>query len=125
ISIPRFLKRPASTPSQAVLCHIASSPVATRTVPRALAGGDCAQAKREIEDRAVAPAARCKNFRRRSFTNAPGILAGYGAWMLEMRMFRAKTPDDGISAVGKYWTSASSGSLSHQAISYPVYPQWA
>ncbi len=71
ISIPRFLKRPASAPSQAVLCHVARSPVATRTAPPGLVGGDCAQAKRETEDRAVAPAARCKNFRRGSFTNAP------------------------------------------------------
>src|SRR6478735_11692687 len=58
ISIPRFLKRPASAPSQAVLCHIASSPVATRTAPPALVGGDCAQAKRETEDKAVAPVIR-------------------------------------------------------------------
>ena len=107
----RMDRRPASAPSQAVLCHIASSPVATRTVPPALVGGDCAQAKRETEDRAVAPAARCKNFRRRSFMNAPGVLAEHGAWMLEMRMLRAERPADGISATGKYWTSASPGSF--------------
>jgi hypothetical protein len=58
--------------------------------------------------------------------NAPlGVLAEHGAWMFEMRMLRAETPDDGISAACKYWTSASPRELSHQGISYPVYPQWA
>jgi hypothetical protein len=64
ISIPRFLKRPASAPSQAVLCHVARSPVATRTAPPGVVGGDCAQTNRETVGRAVAPAARSKNFRR-------------------------------------------------------------
>jgi hypothetical protein len=41
----------------------------------------------------------------------PGVLAEYGAWMLEMRMLRAETPADGINAAGKYWTSASPGSF--------------
>jgi hypothetical protein len=31
MSTPCFLKMPASAPSQAVLCQVASSPVATRT----------------------------------------------------------------------------------------------
>ena len=43
--------------------------------------------------------------------NAPGVLAEHGAWMLEMRMLRAETPADGISAAGKYCTSASPGSF--------------
>jgi|SRR5450755_1992781 hypothetical protein len=55
----------------------------------------------------------------------PGVLAEHGAWMLEMRMLRAETPADGISAAGKYWTSGKSRELLHQGISYPVYPQWA
>ena len=40
-----------------MLCHVASSPVATRTAPPGLVGGDCAQAKRDAVGRAVAPAA--------------------------------------------------------------------
>jgi hypothetical protein len=41
----------------------------------------------------------------------PGVPAEHGEWMLEMRMLRAETPADGISAAGKYWTSASPGSF--------------
>jgi hypothetical protein len=48
----------------------------------------------------------------------PGVLAEHGEWMLEMRMLRAETPADGISAAGKYWTSASPGSFYIRA--YPT-----
>jgi hypothetical protein len=43
--------------------------------------------------------------------NAPCVLAEHGAWMFEMRMLRAETPADGLSAAGKGWTSASPGSF--------------
>jgi hypothetical protein len=36
-----------------------------------------------------------------------GVLAEHGAWMFEMRLLRAETPADGLSAAGKRWTSAS------------------
>jgi hypothetical protein len=41
----------------------------------------------------------------------PGVLAEHAAWMLEVRMLRAETPNDGISAAYKCWTSASPGSF--------------
>ena len=55
----------------------------------------------------------------------PGVLAEHGAWMLEMRMLRAETPADGISATGKL-DLGKSRELLHQDISEPpLYPQWA
>lgn len=48
----------------------------------------------------------------------PHVLAENGEWMLEMRMLRAETPADGISAAGKYWTSTSPGSF-HIRV-YPI-----
>jgi hypothetical protein len=41
----------------------------------------------------------------------PGVHAEHREWMLEMRMLRAETLADGISAAGKYRTSTSLGSF--------------
>src|SRR6185437_12478694 len=54
----------------------------------------------------------------------PGVLAEHGAWMLEMRMLRAETPADGISAAGKYWTLASPGSLHIRPYPTPCNRNW-
>jgi hypothetical protein len=73
ISIPRFLKRPASAPSQAVLCQVASSPVATRTGWE-VAGASGAQPKYGAV--AAVPATRCKKLRREGLVASRG--AGFG-----------------------------------------------
>jgi hypothetical protein len=45
--------------------------------------------------------------------------------MLEMTMLRAEAPADGISAAGKYWTSASPGSFHIRPYPTPCAPQLA
>src|SRR5579871_410503 len=98
ISICLVLKIPASAPSQAVLCHIASRPVATRTGRWVSADED----RPTMAGTVAAPINSCKNLRRNRDMEPPALSwnAARAEFILRRRAFACQQMQQGAADRG-------------------------